>query len=89
MAPRWPAAPGDVQQRSEWPRRGQVVAAADEDTGAVADLLGEGGDQGGLADPGFAADDHESPRALLRRGEGGRQAVEEQRPFEQLHDRRA
>jgi hypothetical protein len=57
---------GRVAQRSERPRRQQVVAAADQDPGPVRDGAHEGAHQARLADAGLAQQQRDGATALAR-----------------------
>ncbi len=72
---------GDVGERAERARRGEVLARPGEDPRlrSPAELA----DERGLADPGLAADEHE-PAALAP---GLREDVEQRLPFEQAGHR--
>ena len=74
----------DVEQRAERPGREQRIAGAEEDLGRAGPVVAEAADQGGLSDPGLAANQGDvAATAPLHRfdavGEDGQLAV----PFEQ------
>jgi len=66
--------PGHVPERVKGPGRAQVVADPGEHPGPGG--VGEGPDQGGLADPGLARDQHHRPAAPAGPAEGVVQAAE-------------
>jgi hypothetical protein len=77
------AGPGHVPERAEGPGRAQVVADPGEHPGLGPGGLGEGADQGGLADPGLARDQHHRPATPAGPAEGLAQAAELGVPLEQ------
>src|SRR5918994_4891232 len=62
-----PKLAGDVEQGSEGLRREEPVARAPENAGSLRVLVGERADEGGLADPGLAADE-DQPSVAARSG---------------------
>jgi len=71
-----PAGPGHVPERAEGAGRAQVVADPGEHPGLGPGDGGEGPDQGRLADPGLARDQHHRPAAPAGPAEGVAQAAE-------------
>jgi hypothetical protein len=70
------AGPGHVPERAQGAGRAQVVADPGEHPGLAPGGVGEGTDQGGLADAGLARDQHHRPAAPAGPVEGVAESAE-------------
>ena len=80
---RAPDHPGDIEERSQWPRREERVAGPPEDAGAP-HVVCEAAEKRGLADSGLAGDEQHAPAPGDDIGECLRERVERDAALEEL-----